>query len=138
MNVKTAVADLLAGDGTLVALLPGGIYTGPQIVPGMAAPNPFDDNGFVRPSALVRLEATATDGPGGHFDRAYVLVYFYDTGGYTAIDAAVERAREVLHRRYLGNGAYEVRHTDDVLEQYDDAILAFMHRSRYEVARYRG
>jgi hypothetical protein len=67
-----------------------------------------------------------------------VLVFFYDAAGYEAITAAAERVRALLHGRWLGNGVYEVRHVDDVYDQYDDAILAFMHRSRYQVARYRG
>lgn len=138
VNAKTAVAQAMQADGALMALLPGGIYTAAQIVPGMDAPNPFDEYGRVRPSALVRNETAATTGPGGRFDRAFVVVFFYDHAGYGTIDSAADRAREVLNRRYIGNGSYEVRHVDDVSDQYDDALLAYMHRSRYQVARYRG
>ena len=128
----------MTADGPLMALLSGGVYVNAQLTPGMDAPHPFDAVGRMMPSALVRNETAATDGPGGYFDRAFVVVFFYDFAGYTTIDDAAERARDVLHRRYLGNGAYEVRHTDDVSDLYDDAILAYMHRSRYQVARYRG
>ena len=137
-NPKTAVAQAMQADGALMALLSGGVYTAAQIVPGMDVPNPFDEYGRVRPSALVRNETTATTGPGGRFDRAFVVVFFYDHAGYERIDQAADRARAVLHRRYIGDGSYEVRHVDDVSDQYDDAILAYMHRSRYQVARYRG
>ncbi len=138
MNPKTAIAQAMQSDGALMALLAGGVYTAVQIVPGMDAPHPFDEYGRVRPSALVRNETTATTGPGGRFDRAFVVVFFYDHAGYGTIDDAAERAREVLNRRYIGNGSYEVRHVDDISDQYDDALLAYMHRSRYQVARYRG
>ncbi len=138
MNPKMIVAQAMQADGALMALLPGGVYTTAQITPGMDAPNPYDEYGRVRPSALVRNETTATTGPGGRFDRAFVVVFFYDFAGYATIDQAAERARAVLHRRYIGDGSYEVRHVDDVSDQYDDAILAYMHRSRYQVARYRG
>lgn len=121
-----------------MALLLGGVYNNAQLTPGMESPHPFDEVGRVRPSALVRNETTATDGPGGRFDRAFVVVFFYDFAGYTAIDQAADRARGVLNRRQVGSGAYEIRHVDDVLDQYDDALLAYMHRSRYQVARYRG
>lgn len=137
-NPKTAIANALKADGPLTALLAGGIYTNAQLTPGMDAPHPFDEYGRVRPSALVRNETTATDGPQGIYDRAFVVVFFYDFAGYATIDEAAERARVVLHRRYIGDGSYEVRHIDDVSDQYDDAILAYMHRSRYQVARYRG
>ena len=138
MNPKMIVAQAMQADGALMALLPGGVYTTAQITPGMDAPNPYDEYGRVRPSALVRNETTATTGPGGRFDRAFVVVFFYDHAGYGTIDDAAERAREVLNRRYIGNGSYEVRHVDDISDQYDDALLAYMHRSRYQVARYRG
>ena len=138
MNPKTAVAQAMQSDGALMALLSGGVYSVTQIVPGMAAPHPFDEYGRVRPSALVRNETAATTGPQGRFDRAFVVVFFYDHAGYERIDQAADRARAVLHRRYVGDGAYEVRHVDDVSDQYDGALLAYMHRSRYQVARYRG
>ncbi len=138
MTVRAAIAAAMAADATVAALLSGGIYSGRQITPGMDAPHPFDANGLVKPSALVRMETAAADGPRGDFDRAFVVVFFYDAAGYGTIDAALDRTRQVLHGLYLGGGAYEVSHTDDVLEQYDDALLAFMHRSRYEAARFRG
>ena len=138
MNPKMVVAQAMQADAALMALLSGGVYSNAQIVPGMEAPHPFDEFGRVRPSALVRNETNATDGPQGIYDRAFVVVFFYDHAGYATIDQATDRAREVLHRRYIGDGSYEVRHVDDVSDQYDDAILAYMHRSRYQVARYRG
>lgn len=139
VNPRTAIADLMQADGALMALLTGGVYRVAQLTPGMDAPTPFDAvSGVMRPSALVRNETTATDGPAGHFDRAFVVVFFYDHGSYTVIDDALDRTREILHRRYVGNGAYEIRHIDDVSDQYDDALLAYMHRSRYQVVRYRG
>ena len=137
-NPKTAVAQALQADAPLMALLSGGVYSTAQITPGMEAPHPFDEVGRMRPSALVRSETTAIAGPQGIYDRAFVVVFFYDHAGYATIDEAAERARVVLHRRYIGDGSYEVRHVDDVSDQYDDAILAYMHRSRYQVARYRG
>lgn len=138
MNPRRAVADIMRADAPLMALLAGGVFDNAQIVPGMAEPHPFDEVGRVRPSALVRLETTANDGPGAIFDRAFVVVFFYDQAGYEVIDQALDRARALLHRRYIGDGAYEARHVDDVSDQYDDAILAYMHRSRYQVVRYRG
>jgi len=138
MVAKTAVANVLRADATLMALLTGGIYTNAQLTPGMDAPHPFDEYGRVRPSALVRYETATAEGPRGLFDRLFVLVFFYDAAGYEAITAAADRARTLLHGRRLGDGVYEVRHADDVFDQYDDAILAYMHRSRYQVARYRG
>ena len=138
VDVKAVITTALAADAPLMALLTGGVYAVAEITPRMDAPSPFDEVGRMRPSALVRYETAAAEGPRGLFDRLFVLVFFYDAAGYEAITAAADRARALLHGRWLGNGVYEVRHVDDVYDQYDDAILAFMHRSRYQVARYRG
>ena len=138
VDVKAAITAALAADAPLMALLTGGVYAVAEITPRMDAPSPFDEVGRMRPSALVRYETAAAEGPRGLFDRLFVLVFFYDAAGYEAITAAADRVRALLHGRWLGNGVYEVRHVDDVYDQYDDAILAFMHRSRYQVARYRG
>ena len=138
VDVKAAITAALTADATLAALLPGGVYAVAEIKPGMDAPSPFDAVGRMRPAALVRYETATADGPRGLFDRLFVLVFFYDAAGYEAITAAADRARTLLHGRRLGDGVYEARHADDVFDQYDDAILAYMHRSRYQVARYRG
>ena len=138
VDVKAAITTALAADAPLMALLPGGVYAVAEITPRMAAPSPFDEVGRMRPAALVRYETAAAEGPRGLFDRLFVLVFFYDAAGYEAITAAADRARTLLHGRRLGEGVYEARHADDVFDQYDDAILAYMHRSRYQVARYRG
>jgi len=138
MVAKTAVANVLRADATLMALLTGGVYTVAQIAPGMDAPTPFDAVGRVRPSALVRGEVAAADGPRGRFERAFVLVFLYDYAGYETINDALERVKALLHERLLGNSGYEVRHTGDVTDQYDDALLAFMHRSRFQIMRMRG
>lgn len=138
VDVKAAITTALAADAPLMALLPGGVYAVAEITPRMDAPTPFDEVGRMRPAALVRYETATADGPRGLFDRLFVLVFFYDAAGYEAITAAADRARTLLHGRRLGDGVYEARHADDVFDQYDDAILAYMHRSRYQVARYRG
>ena len=138
VDVKAAITAALAADAPLMALLPGGVYAVAEITPRMDAPTPFDEVGRMRPAALVRYETAVADGPRGLFDRLFVLVFFYDAAGYEAITAAAERVRTLLHGRWLGNGVYEVRHVDDVYDQYDDAILAYMHRSRFQIVRMRG
>jgi len=138
VDVKAAVIATLQADAPLMALLSGGVYGVAEIVPGMDAPSPFDEVGRVRPAALVRRETTAATGPRGRFDRLFLLIFFYDYAGYDTITAAMDRARTMLHGTRPGDGAYELRHADDIMDQYDDAIIAFMHRSRYQVARYRG
>ncbi len=135
MNARTEIAAVMTADAPLMALLSGGVYTGAQIAPGMDAPNPFDAVGRVKPSALVRLEGAATTGPALRFERQFVLVFFYDAAGYDTITAALERTQALLHGRYVGGGAFQIWHADTVYDEYDDAILAYMHRARFDVTR---
>lgn len=138
MNAKVAIAQVMTADAPLMALLTGGVYTDAELTPGMAAPNPFDEYGRMKPSALLRNEAVPAVGPRGRFEQPFVLVFFYDYAGYEVINQAMARAKVLLHERWLGGSAYEVRHTDDTPDWYDDALLAFMRRSRFTFTRMRG
>lgn len=133
MDVKAAVTALLQSDVELVGLLTGGIYSAAELSPTMDPPTPFDEVGRMRPSALVRREVSASTGPRQRFDRQFVVIFFYDHAGYSVINEAVTRTRNLLHEYRLGGGAYQIWHTDTVQDQYDDALLAYMHRARYEV-----
>ena len=50
-------------------------------------------------------------------------------------EIALDRTRALLHEHRIGNGAYQIRFVDTVDDQYDDAILAYMHRARFVAAR---
>lgn len=134
VDVKATITELMQLDPELSALLPGGVYAVAEINRTMAAPHPFDAVGRVRPCALVRNEVSTAVGPRARFDRHFVIVFFYDHAGLTEITAALNRTVALLHEHRIGGGAYQIRHVDNVYDQYDDAILANMHRSRYEVA----
>lgn len=133
-DVKTVIVGLMQADATLTGLLTGGIYGVAEITPNMPSPSPFDAFGRVRPCALVRREVSAATGPRGRFSRQFVVIFFYDSAGYEVITEAMSRTRALLHEHRIGGGAYEIQHVDTVDDQYDDALLAFMHRARYEVA----
>ncbi len=133
-DVKAAIIALMEADAALMALLAGGVYGVAGIHREMEPPTPFDAFGRVTPSALVRREVSTTAGPRGRFSRQFVVIFFYDSAGYDVITEAMARTRTLLHEHRVGNGAYELQHVDTVDDQYDDALLAYMHRERYEVA----
>ena len=133
-DVKAAIIALMQADATLMGLLVGGVYGVAELRPGMDGPTPFDSFGRVRPSALVRREVSAATGPRGRFSRQFVVIFFYDSAGYEVITEAMNRTRALLHEQRVGGGAYEIQHVDTVDDQRDDALLAYMHRARYEVA----
>jgi hypothetical protein len=134
-DVKQAALDRMRGDATLLGLLTGGIYGGANITPQMPEPAPFDEFGRMRPSALVRHEVSATTGPGRRFTRQFLVVFFYDSAGYETIRAAMERTQTLLHEYRVGGGAFQLWHVDTVDDQYDDALVAYMHRARFEAMR---
>mgnify|MGYP001179530805 CR=1 FL=1 len=134
IDVKATIIALMQADATLMGLLVGGVYGVAELRPGMDGPTPFDAFGRVRPCALVRREVSTAAGPRGRFSRQFLVIFFYDSAGYEVITEAMNRTRALLHEQRVGNGAYEVRHVDTVDDQYDDALLAYMHRARYEVA----
>lgn len=133
-DVKATIIALMEADAPLMALLAGGVYGVAEIHREMEPPTPFDAFGRVTPCALVRREVSTAVGPRGRFSRQFVVVFFYDSAGYAVITEAMNRTRALLHEQRVGNGAYEIRHVDTVDDQYDDALLAYMHRARYEVA----
>lgn len=135
MNIKDAIYQRMTADAPLLTLLSGGVYQVAELSPTMEPPTPFDEVGRMRPSALVRRETSTATGPRGRFDRQFAVVFFYDVAGYDTINAARDRTRQILHEQRVGNGAYELRHVDTVDDQYDDSLLAYMHRARYELAR---
>ncbi len=132
IDIKATIITLMEADVALMALLAGGVYGVAQLSPAMSPP--FDEYGRVQPCALVRREVSAATGPRGRFSRQFVVIFFYDAAGYEVITEAMNRTRTLLHEYRVGSGAYELRHVDTVDDQYDDAILAYMHRARYEVA----
>ena len=133
-DVKGIIIAPMEADATLMALLAGGVYGVAAIHREMAGPKPFDAYGRVRPSALVRREVSTATGPRRRFSRQFVVIFFYDSAGYEVITEAMSRTRALLHEQRVGGGAYEIQHVDTVDDQYDDALLAYMHRARYEVA----
>lgn len=134
-DIKEAIYDRMTTDVELMTLLAGGVYRGAEIAPSMPPPRPFDAVGRVQPSALVRNETSTAVGPRRRFDRQFAVIFFYDHAGYEVINEALARARAILHEQRVGDGAYQLWHVDTVRDQYDDAILAYMHRSRYELSR---
>lgn len=133
-TVKATICELMQHDVELTALLPGGVYAVAEITRTMGDPNPFDAVGRVKPCALVRHEVSAAAGPRRRFDRQFMVIFFYDHAGYDTINQALDRTRDLLSEYRIGHGAYQIWPVDTVNDQYDDAILAYMHRARYEVA----
>jgi len=129
------VKTVLEADATLTGLLTGGIYLRTEIS-RQNTPGAFDANGEIRPCCLINLESEAPAGPFEDSSQVFFRVFFYERFGYATIDAARERVYTLLHRQIIGSTrGWEVRHTDDILDQEDQALDCSLILSRF--MRYR-
>jgi hypothetical protein len=138
MSMRDAIKQMLEGDATLMALLPGGIYSGREIS-RQEMPSAFDENLELRPCALIKVETETPSGPYDTSARLIFSVWLYQRAGYDAIDAAMKRVFELLNRVVMpGQKCWEIRHSDDVTDQTDDSLMTSMGMSRYVAIRMRG
>lgn len=135
MGVRETVQQALAGDSTMMWLLTGGVWAALEIS-RQNTPGAFDANKELQPTALVSLEADAPEPTFDTSTRSFVALHFYQRYGYDKIDAALERAFQILNRQKL-LGMWDIRHADDVRDQRDDVLDAALHVSRYVATRLR-
>ena len=129
------IKTVLEADATLMALLTGGIFTQTEISRQLT-PGAFDANSEIQPCALINYEFEASAGPFNDVSQVYVRVFFYQREGYASINSARDRVYTLLHRQRIGTTrGWEVRWTDDVLDQEDQALNCKLQLSRY--MRYR-
>jgi len=116
MTGYSAILQALQGDAALATLLPGGLYDGMAVqdISRQATPDAYDEWGEMKPVGILKPESQTPRGPHPDGARLFVTLWLYQQSGAEAIDAARERAYQVLHRSVLA-GMWEVRHANDVL-----------------------
>lgn len=91
----------MEADGTLMAILTGGVYSKAEVgregITRDTAEDAFDANGYLKPCALVRQRGLVPDGD-VHDEIAQlssagqvVEIYLYEDSGYGNIDSALSR-----------------------------------------------
>lgn len=111
-NLRDAFSGLLSGDTTFSTPLTGGIYDLSDLGPdGLTPSNPacagaWTSGGSLRPCALLHWRTAQNFGP--HFDaeQAYVELYVYQLSGVAIVEAALLRAKALLHRVQLTASDY--------------------------------
>ena len=136
MALRDDLLASLTGDATLIASLTGGVHTGTTI-DRQNTPAAFDANKEIRPCALLRMPADAPFGPRDLAGRQIAELYFYQRFGYTTIDVARARVFALWQNKRLAAGMWEILWTDDVPDQWDDALNCALAVSRYAVVRVR-
>jgi hypothetical protein len=136
--MRAAIVTLMEADATLMGYLTGGVHAVREIS-RTDTPGAFDAvTKELKPSALVKLSTEPRDGPRDIAGMQYIHIYLYERNSYTAIDQAKDRMRTILHRIRPGNGTWQVRHVEDILDQEDAALGSNLHMSRYLATIYRG
>lgn len=109
----------IVADTALMAILTGGAFKSESVgiegIDRTTAPGAFDASGFLRPCALVRQRALVPTGDVLDFGaqiisaRQAVEIWLYSdaSGGYTAIDAAIDRLY-TLFQGHVFAGTFEV------------------------------
>lgn len=138
--MRQAVFEYLTNDVDFMASLPGGFYDAELVgeISRQNTPAAFDDNKVIRPCGLLNMRGpTATDDLPHSAAQGFSLI-FYERSGAGQIEMARERAYTMLHNQRLDPigatfGCLEIHHTNDVLDQEDQALRVPMKLSRYEV-----
>jgi len=140
-TLRAALIAKIEADTTLMAILTGGVHDSTEISPSKTA-SAYDSRGALKPCAVLRMSSST---PKGTFDNAYdtfFTLYFYQKeGGYTSIDAAMARAWVLLNTTKTNlvqvtidpGFVYEIRHANDFLDSWDDALDSPMAYSRYHI-----
>jgi len=142
MSAYTAILAALQNDAALAALLPGGLYDGLEVqdISRQATPAAYDAYGELKPSGVLKPESQSPTGPHPDGARLFVTLWLYQQAGSAEINAARERAYQVLHRAALAgsDGVWDVRHAGDVLGGEVQALGVPMQMSRYVATVNRG
>lgn len=138
MALHDDVYAVLHADTTLTGLLTGGIHHTAIEIDRQLTPAAFDvTTKELKPCLLLKVSADAEIATHDTAARTLIDCYFYQRSGQATIDAALARVYALLHRQKIGTGVWEIRWSDDVLNQQDGALLCPMHVSRYYATRRR-
>lgn len=131
--MRAAIEAVLVGDGTLMAILTGGLYTAVEIS-RQETPAAFDADEELLPCALLKFSTQGEFGPFADSSRLFFSVMFYERQGYVSIEAARARVYALLHRQRVTpatGGFWEMRQSDAVLDQVDEALNCSLAVSRF-------
>jgi hypothetical protein len=133
------VHEVLSTDEVLIALLPGGIYSGAEIreVSRTNTPEAFDEGKKIKPCMLVVVNTDLRSGP---YTRSIITtfgIYFYQLTGYDVIEQAMARCYDLLNEQRIGEKIWEIIFSNSVENQNDVALDCSLSTQRYMATRMR-
>ncbi len=136
--MRDAIYSLLSQDQELMTLLTGELHQALEVglISRQNTPDAFDANGEIQPCGLLRYSVSTPVDPYPGATRVYFGILLYERHGYSAIDLARRRIRQLLHKVKLtpvdpAQRCWEIQHADDVMDTRDLALNCSMMASRY-------
>lgn len=135
--MKQAIYNQLSADYTFMNALSGGLYHEIAEIKRQDPAAAFDSNGEILPCGLLKMSEANPIPPYNHGARLSFELYFYQRAGYASIEAARERAYDLLHYQRLTPvgqtaGCWEIHHLNDITQQEDDALRCSLEVARFE------
>jgi hypothetical protein len=131
--MKEETRAFLEADGTLAALLIGGVFAEVEVSRQVTAAA-YDSNLEIQPCANVKFELQNAVGP--HLDSAeqFIAISVYQLSAFDVIDPAVARIYALLQRQSAGIALVnEFRHVNTVSHAFDHALKCSMALIRFVV-----
>lgn len=137
-DFKARIVDDVVGSPVIVtgtpimATLTGGVFTKAEVgrdgITRNSAPGAFDANGYLKPCALVKQRGLVPDGAirdgiTQDVSAAQVIeIFVYEDGGYTSIDAALARIRDLFIGHHF-TSSFEVEWVNLIDRERDEGAL---------------
>lgn len=142
MSFINDVFTVLSTDEELIALLPGGMYSGSgedgvREISRTNTPAAFYANLKIEPCMLV---VSNTDLKSGPFSRSIITtfsIYFYQLIGFDVIEQAMARCFDLLNEQRIGDKIWEITFSNSVENQNDIALDCSLSTQRYIATRMR-
>lgn len=151
-DIQSAIEAVLEADGTLVAILTGGVYTsrslGTRFLNETDTPSAYetlDDSGGLQqllPCCVITPSTGPTPvGAAGCSRREWVRIGCYEGEGYVNTEAALDRIHTLLHDTWVTLDSGERIHIEHVDTPWraaeDDTVMTgTSYPASYEAARY--
>lgn len=137
MSLSDDIKTALQADGTLTALLTGGIFNDVEEISRQNTPGAFDSNQELKPCALIKLGTELKAGPYERSVNSPVIIYFYQRAGYGVIEQAMEKAYDDLNDKQIGEGVWQLIYDISVPQQRDVALDVPLGMHRFVAVRHR-
>jgi hypothetical protein len=138
MSLSDDIKTALANNGSLAALLTGGIFNDVEEINRQDTPGAFDANGEIKPCALIKYN-TEIPLRSGYLSAVNdpITIYFYQRQGYSVIEPAMDLAYTILNETQIGTRVWNIEFDIAIKQQRDTALDCALGSLRFVAKRLR-